>query len=435
MTKAEIKETKGCKKTLTVEIEKERYEEEIKQSLAKVRTEVQLPGFRKGKAPESMLMKRLGNHIRDEAVKDMIPKVLYEVFEEKKLNPVGEPEIDDLKFEDSGNITFTVAIEEVLKIDTSGFNGLKVTKEVRAASDEDVEAYMDRMKHMRAEQKEVDREAKEKDMLVVNLQKLDSSGVPIVGEKIEGHMISLDGQGTPSPEFDKQIVGMKKGETKPVTYTYDETIQNPELVGTTETYDVEVVQVIEVIYPELDDEFAKSLGGYEDFNDLKEKTRENIAAQNDMEAGRKLQADMINEFIKKNPFEVPESMVERIMHSEYENMKNNAPDQAPDFDTYKEQIRGEAVRAVQSYLIVDAVREEQGIEVTKEELTERFERISEMTKRPASDIRRELIKEGRFEGFKNEISQEKVFKWIEESANIKVETVEPKPAESKIIKP
>ena len=91
MTKAEITETKGCKKTLAVEIDKERYEDEIKQSLAKVRHEVQIPGFRKGKAPESMLMKRLGNHIRDEAVKDMIPKVLYEVFEEKKTWYFGTP--------------------------------------------------------------------------------------------------------------------------------------------------------------------------------------------------------------------------------------------------------------------------------------------------------------------------------------------------------
>ncbi|MFC1538240.1 trigger factor [Candidatus Latescibacterota bacterium] len=435
MTKAEITETKGCKKTLRVEIEKERFEDESKKALSKIKSEVQLPGFRKGKAPETMLLKRMGNHIRDEAVKDMIPKVLYEVFEEHGIKPVGEPEIDDLKFEESGSITFTVNVEEVLKIDISGLKGLKVTKEVRAVSDEDVDNYLERLKHMQAEQKEVEREARENDLLVVNLQKLDSSGVPIIGEKIEGHVISLDGQGTPSPEFDKQVIGMKIGETKKITYTYDESIQNPELVGTTEAYDVEILKVIEVVFPEMNDEFAKSLGGYENINDLREKTRENIASQNELDAGRKLQINLINEFIKKNPFEVPENMVERVMGSEYENMKKNAPDQVPDYETYKAQIRADAVRAVQSYLIVDAVKEESNIEVTKEEISDRLERIAEITKRPANIIRREMIKDGRYEGFANEIAQEKVFKWIEEVAHIKVETIEPKSTDSKIIKP
>ena len=117
MPKVEIKETVGCKKTLTVEIENERFDTEFNLALKKLKSEAQIPGFRKGKVPESMLLKRFGNLIREEALKDMIPKVLTDVFETEGIKSVGEPQITDFKFNEAGPITFTVTIEEIPYID------------------------------------------------------------------------------------------------------------------------------------------------------------------------------------------------------------------------------------------------------------------------------------------------------------------------------
>ncbi len=435
MPKAEIIETVGCKKKLNIEVENERLDVELKSALKKIKSEVQIPGFRKGKAPESLLLKRFGNIVREEAVKDMIPKVLKDVFEEQGIKPVGEPEITDFKFDETGPITFTVTVEEVSRIDISGFEGLKVTKEVREVTEDDIDNYLERLQQMNAERKEVERGARDGDLIVVNLQKLDSSGVPIIGEKIDGHVISLDGYGTPSPEFDRQVLGMKKGNSKKVQYTYDETIKDPDLIGKTEAYNVEVLQVIENKLPELSDDFAQSLGDYTDLNDMREKVRDNLVNQHEFTAGRKLQSDLINEFVKQNPFEVPPNMVGRVIQSELENARKNSPEQSIDEEVYKAQIRPDAVRAVQTYLIIDAIKEEKGIDVTKEELEERFDKIAESTDKSASEIRRNIIKEGRFDAFKNDIAQEKVFNWIEEVANIKVEIFKPKPEETNIITP
>jgi len=435
MPKVEIKETIGCKKKLNIEVENERFDVELKSALKKIKSEVQIPGFRKGKVPESLLLKRFGNFVREEAVKDMVPKVLNDVFEEQGIKPVGEPEITDFKFDETGPITFTVTVEEVSPIDISGFEGLKVIKVVQEVTEDDIDNYLERLQQINAEREEVDREARDGDILVVNLQKLDLSGVPIIGEKIDGHVISLDGYGTPSPEFDRQVLGMKKGDSRRVQYTYDETIRDPELFGKTEAYDVEVLQVIENKLPELNDDFAQSLGDYADLNDLREKARGKLANQYEFAAGRKLHSDLINEFIKQNPFEVPQNMVEKVIQSDFENAKKNNPDKSIDEGAYKAQIRADAVRAVQTYLIVDAIKEEKGIEVTKEELAERFDKIAESTNKSASEIRRNIIKEERFDAFKNDIAQEKVFDWIEEVANIKVETFKPKPVETNIITP
>ena len=432
MTKVEITETIGCKKKIKVEVENERFENELISTMKKVKKKVQIPGFRKGKAPESLLLQRFGKIIREEAINDLIPKVLQEVFEEQGINPVGEPEITDLKFDEGSPVVFAVSVEEIPEIDISRFKGLKVTKEIQEVTEEDIDVSLERMRQMRAVRNEVDREAEKSDILVANLQKLDSSGVPIIGDKMDGHVIPLDGISTPSLEFDNQVIGMKKGESKTVRFTYDESIGDPDLIGKSEAYDVEVVQVVENKVPELNDEFARSLGGYNDVNDLREKTRENLTKQFEYLAGKKLQADLINEFISIHAFEVPNNMVERVIQSEIENSKRNT-DQQIDEEVIRTQIRPDAVRAVQTYMIVDAIKKEQEIEVTKEETTERLKEIAEATGRPVNEVRRSLIKEGRFNSIKDEIAQEKAYDWMIEVANIKVETVKRKTEKTNII--
>ena len=121
MPKAEIKETIGCKKKIRVEVESERFDSELALTMKKLKNKVQLPGFRKGKAPESLLLRRFGKAIMEEAVNDLIPKVLQEVFEEQGINPVSEPEISDLKYDQGTPVVFTVSIEEIPDIDSYGF--------------------------------------------------------------------------------------------------------------------------------------------------------------------------------------------------------------------------------------------------------------------------------------------------------------------------
>ncbi len=436
MPKAEITETTGCRKTVQIEVEEDRVKDQIQATLKKMKKDIQIPGFRKGKAPESMLLKRFGSVIREEAIKEMIPGVLSEVFKEKDLNPVGEPEITDFAFDGEGPVTFSVSVEEVPEIDTSKFKGLTVTKEIREITDADVDAHLERIREMRAERVEVDREVQNGDIIVVNLQTLDSSGVPIIGEKMEKHVLRLDGQSTPSPEFDEQIVGMKKGETRTVRFTYDGSINNPELVGTTEAYEVELVTVHEHKLPELDDEFAQSLGEFKDMDEFRETSRKNIEAQNEMSMERKFQSDIISEFVKANPFDVPSGMVERVMASEIENMKRYYAGREFDEDGFRTQVRPDAVRAVQSYLITDAVKNQQEIEVTREEMTAKVEELAESEGKDPKEYRRELIKEGHFDSIRNEISHGKVFDWIKEQVPVKEEKVKDEPEkESNIIEP
>ncbi len=364
-----------------------------------------------------------------------MPAVMKEAFAEQGIKPVGDPGISDLHFEETGPITFDVTIEELPAIDIEGFRGLEAVKEILEVTDEDVDASLERMRRSRAVQEEVDREARESDILVVNLQKLDSSGVPLVGERVENHVLSLDGRSTPSPDFDRQVVGMKKGDVRKVEFTYDESINNPSLVGVTEAYEVEVLRLFENRLPELNDEFAKTVGSYTDLADLRAKVREGLELQYSRLSGEKLEWSLVDEFIKKNPFEVPNSMVERVVESEIEKVREAHPNEQMDEEAIRSRMRSDAVRSVQTYLITQAIQEAQKIEVSREEVSERLDVLAQAHGVSTRELRRAYIKEGRLDDVKNDILQHKAYAWMESVAVIREEVVPRNTPQSRIITP
>ncbi len=185
MTKVEVKELSGCTKKMHIEIERERFDSEFSGKLKSMRKDIQIHGFRKGKAPESMIVRQFGSVVREEAVKTMIPKVLEEVFKSEDLNPVGEPEISDLNIDDAGPISFSVTIEEVPDIDIEAYKSLAVTREIVEVTEEDIDNTIERYRQMTAVRQKVDREASEGDSLTVKLQKTDTDGVPFIAERTE----------------------------------------------------------------------------------------------------------------------------------------------------------------------------------------------------------------------------------------------------------
>ncbi|MFC1607451.1 trigger factor [Candidatus Latescibacterota bacterium] len=434
MTKVELKEQVGCTKKLSVEVERERYDSQLSETLKKVKKDIQVPGFRKGKAPESMIRQRFGSVIQEETLRDLIPQILNEVWESEDITPVGEPMLSDVKFDEPDPITFTVSVEETPDIDATLFKNVQATREVFELDDSDVDGALEQYRQMRAEQKEVDRESKVGDVLAVNLQMLDDSGVAIIGEKRENEAIPLDINGPLSEDTINQLVGMKKGDSKPVLFTMKAAPESPDGEQTMR-YDVEVINVVEVVIPELNDEFASSLGVYENLEDMRNKVRENLESRNVSQADRKLQIDIIDEYIKQTPFEVPESMVRRVQASEVEQRKHQQPDAPFDEEAFVQEIRPDAVRAVQTFLIINAVKEQGSIEVSRDEIAERVKAIASGYNMDPKELRRELIKNGRYEEIKDSIAQSKAYEWIQDQADITEKKI-PKPnEESNIIQP
>jgi len=423
MPTIELKETTGCTKKFQVEIEQDRVDEQIKKTVKTLKKDIQVPGFRKGKAPEAMLLKRFGASIRQEAIRDLIPGLLDELFAKEGVKPVSEPDIEDFEMEDSGPVSFNVSIEELPEVDISGFDGVVITKENRKITDEIVDNEIERIRQMYARQEDVERPVEKNDIVVVNLQKLDESGVPIVGEKMENHAVVLDGKSTPSPDFDEQLVGMKVGDEKRVTYTFDKSIDNPDLVGTSESYDVSLQRVLINIVPDLDDEFVKQFGEFENFAAFRDVNEKRLQAQFDSMTERKLRSDLMEAFVSQSPFEVPGSMIERVILSEMDRARKTNPNAPVDENDYRTRMRPDAVRAVQSFIIVDAIKKQKEIEVSKEELDKRLESAAAANSMETKEFRRRMIKEGGFDDFKSNIAEDLAYDWMLETSTVEEKTI------------
>jgi trigger factor len=432
---SEIKEQAGCRKTFHIAIERERFDQDMTATLRKIKRDIQIPGFRKGRAPEAMILRRFHSTIQEETLRDMIPAVIKEVLDERGVHPVGDPAVSDLKFEETGPVEFDVAVEEIQPIDIAGFEGLEVTRENLDVTDGDVAESIERTRRISAVQHDVEREIRQGDIVVANLQKLDQSGVPIIGERMEGQVIHLDGSSTPSPDFDAQIVGMSKGDVRKIRFTYDQSINNPNLVGKTEFYEVEILRVVENVIPDLTDELAKNAGGFENIEAMRAGTREHLTERNTYLTERKLRFSLIDEFIRLYPFEVPGSMVDKILESELESLRNSHPGEQIDEQAVRNRMRPDAVRSVQTYLIIDAVKKAKEFDVTRDEVNARIEQIAQSQNMNPKELRRTYIKEGRLDGIQDDLVQEKVFDWMKSVVRISDVTASREVPESRIITP
>ena len=179
-------------------------------------------------------------------------------------------------------------------------------------------------------------------------------------------------------------------------------------------------------FRELNDEFAKSLGGnIQSVDELKEKSRRDLELQFEYSSRRKLESSIINGFVEKHPFEVPESMIEKVIKSELERIKEDKRSGPVDEKEFREHIRPDAVRAVQTYLIVDTVATQNQIEPGKDEVSDRINGIAAMSGKSPSELRRQMIKEGTYDSVKNDLRELKVYEWLINKVDVSVETVKP----------
>ena len=435
MTKVEIKERSGCTKKLHIEIERERVNSEFAGTLKKLKKDIQIPGFRKGRAPEAMVIKRFGSIIREDAVKELIPKVLEEVWESEGFKPVGEPMISNVNFDKDGPITLSVAIEEIPEIDSSVFSTVQAVKKVIEITDDDVEDSVQRFRHMRAKQTEVDRGAQERDLLTANLQRLDTAGVPIIGEKMENEVIDLNPEGPLPEDIIKQFEGMKVGERRNIRFVSTVDESTGDQPARPELFEAETTKVMENVIPELNDELFSDTGIYTDMADFREKTRGHLAGRAEKMANNALNTTLIDEFVKQAPFEVPDSMVMRILYSELDNRKKTMPDQPVDEEAFLRDMRPDAVRIVQTYLIIEAIKEQNSIEVSRDEMSEHINKLAEENGMNPKELRREFIKDGSYENIRTSLARNKAYEWMSGQADITIENIDRNKEESNIIVP
>lgn len=425
-----IENLSGCKKLVRVEVSPEEFQRAMDDVLTSVQKSVALPGFRPGKTPKQLLLKRFEKDILQEAKEKLMEDSLRRAVQEHKLNVVGRPEFEEVQYGAGLPYMFVIRVETAPEFELPEYKGIPVKRELRTVTDADVDRALDVLREKQVTYLTVARPARKGDVLVVNFRgSVDSKPISELVPSAKGlseqtgFWVGTDPE-TFLPGFGEQLLGAQAGEKRTVTVLFPAGFRPAELAGLQAIYEVEVVEVKEKVMPELTDEFAKQWGA-ESVQALREGVRRDLERELEYSQKRKIQSQIIQVLLSRAQFELPESLVaaetrDIVYDIVAENARKGVPREV--IEKSKDEIFRTAVVSardrVKLNFLLFKIADKEGISVTPEEILRRVQAMSAIYQIPVEKLIKDLSKRGGIDELRERILLEKTLDFLEANAQI-----------------
>jgi len=411
----------GCKHRLEITVPVEEVEKETQRVVASLQEKVRLPGFRPGKVPASMIRSRFRSEIRQEVLEALIPRHLRAEIERQDLPLVGTPEITNVKYEHGEPLRFQAEFEVSPEVELGDYRNITVTYREPEVADADVDQRLEQIREEKAEYVDIDpRPVADGDYAVVALQSIGGLPGPPIDQK--ELMLRVGDEETLS-DFSDNLRGMEPGQEKDFDVTYPEDYGQQRLAGKTIRFHARLNAIRRKELPEIDDEFAKDLGDYQNLEELRQAVRQNLRAEKEFLAQQEAKNELIEHLVDMHDFPVPEAFVEHQVESMIEQRMREVAAQgvdprSPRFDweKIKESLRERATRDIKASLLLEKIGEREAIEVTRDEVDQQILRIARQRREPVAAVRAELEKEGEIGRIASRIRTEKTLNFLFEQA-------------------
>lgn len=366
-------------------IEKETFEAEVNKVYRKNVGKMNIPGFRRGKAPKSMIEKMYGKGVfYEEAIDNLLPEAYSAAIAEAKFDVISRPEIELVSTDDGVVLKATVTVKPAVKV--SEYKGLTAERPDVTVAEEEIMSEIDAVRNRNARVLTVeDRPAAEGDEAIIDFEGF-LDGVPFEGGKGEKHSLKL-GSGSFIPGFEEQIVGHSVGETFDITVAFPEDYGETTLAGKETVFKIVLHEIKKTELPELDDEFVKDVSEFDTVAEYKESISKKIADRKNASADNEVERQLIDKLIANMTGEIPDCMIEQEIDRYVSDYEYRLKSQGATLDLYyqytgstEEQLRAsfkaEAERQVKSRLALERVAKTEKIKAGKKELDEEYKTIA-----------------------------------------------------------
>ena len=392
---------------LTIQVDADEFEAAVQKAYLKNRKSINVPGFRKGKAPRKIIEGMYGAGVfYEDAINDVYPGAYEQAVKEQGLDDVGYPKMEIVEVGKDG-FTFKALVSVRPEVKLGAYKGITAPKDEVKVTEDDIDDEMKPYVERATRLVSVQREAQLDDTVIIDFEGFDN-GTPFEGGKGENYELKL-GSGTFVPGFETQIVGMKAGEEKDLDITFPEEY-HPDLAGKAVVFHVKVKEVKEPQAPEVDDEFAKDVSEFETLADFRKDLGEKLLQRRQKQADSVFENEVMNQLIEGMECEVPDGMVDVQADKLMEDYAMQLQSQGISMDDYMKMMgsnievlrasaRPAALRQVQMELALTAVADAEDLQVSDEEVEAEVNRLAEQYKLPAEqvkaavpqeDLRREL---------------------------------------------
>ena len=411
---------------LTVEVDADVFAKAYEQSYQKNKNRVQIQGFRKGKAPLALIEKVYGPEIFYEDAADIVINDTYsQAAEESGLDIVSRPEVDFDQIEKGKNFIYTATVAVKPDVKLGEYKGIEVAKQVVEVTDAEVDAEVDKLRDQNARSITIeDQPVQDKDIIKLDYEG-SVDGVPFEGGKAEDAELVI-GSHTFIDNFEEQLIGMNIGDEKEINVTFPEEYHAENLKGKAAVFKCKINAITRKELPEADDEFAQEVSEFDTLAEFKEDMKKKLLESKQKETDRIIEDEAIEKLIQSSEMDVPDGMVDNDARHLAEDFAQRIQGQGMPFEQYLKytgmdakmfinQMKPQALKRIQSRLVLEAVVKAENIEITPEEVDMEFTTLSEQYKMEKDKIK-EMIVGKELDNFKMDIAVGKAATLVRENA-------------------
>jgi trigger factor len=411
----------GVKREISVEIPAEEVARETETIIQKYQKVARLPGFRTGHVPASIIKQRFKEDLKSDVVEALVPRYFRKEAEKLGMIPVSQPRVTDLHIHEGEPLRFKASFEVLPEIVVEGYKELRADHPEIVVKDEEVEEAVNSVREQHATFTSVEgRPLAEGDFAQASMdgkpKEDDGTAQPVHMDEV---LIEIGGKNT-VPEFTRNLSGANAGDEREFEVSYPADASDKRLAGKTFVYTVKIQAIKQKNLPELNDDFAKELGEFTSLDQVRKQIRENMHAERKRDAEREAKDKLVAELLKRNDFEVPESLVDRQIDLRLERGLRALAAQGMKMEDMKKMDlprlragqRDQAVQDVKSSLLLERVAELEDIAVGEDELTRELEALAQQSKQTSEAVRARLTQDGGLDRIRNRIRSEKTLDFL-----------------------
>jgi trigger factor len=411
----------GVKREISVEIPAEEVSRETETIVQKYQKVARLPGFRAGHVPASIIRQRFKEDLKSDVVEALVPRYFRKEAEKLGMIPVSQPRVTDLHIHEGEPLRFKATFEIMPEIKVEGYKELRADHPEIVLQDEEIEEALSNIREQHATFTSIEgHPLADGDFAQASMdgrpKDADDKTQPVHMDEV---LIEIGGRNT-VPEFTTNLRGANAGDEREFEVSYSEDTNDKRLAGKTFIYSVKVKSIKQKTLPPLNDDFAKELGEFTSLDQVRKQIRENMEAERRHTVEREAKDKLISELVKRNDFEVPESLVDRQIDLRLERGLRALAAQGMKMEDMKKMDlprlragqRDQAVQDVKSSLLLDRIAELERIEVSEDELNHEFETLAQQTKQAPEAVRARLTQDGGLDRIRNRIRNEKTLEFL-----------------------
>ena len=411
---------------LTIEVSADDLEKALQSAYNKQKSKINIPGFRKGKVPRQMIEKMYGPEIfYDDAANALIPKAYSEAYDECELEIVSQPKIDVVQIEKGKPFIFTAEVATKPEVTLGEYKGLKVDKVSNRVTQKEVDAKIQEEAEKNARTIVVeDRAVQDGDEVVLDFEGF-VDGVAFEGGKGENYPLTI-GSGSFIPGFEEQLVGVESGKEVEVNVTFPEDYHAEDLKGKPAVFKCTVHEIKAKELPEIDDEFAAEVSEFDTLEEYKADVKAKIKAQKEADGKAKKEDQAVEQAVANATMEIPDAMLDTQVRQMADDFAQRMMQQGLTMEQYfqftgltaekmMEDLRPQALKRIQTRLVLEAIAKAENIEISDEKLDEEIAKMAEAYKMEADKLK-EFMGEAEKKQMKEDMAVQEAVTFLVENA-------------------